>query len=228
MLFALIVSGQVFAQEQQELSTEEVKTPNTKEVNALSSPKEKERDYLVYVSGGFSHSREDVNATVGEGSGFRIAGGTQYNEWFGIEVFGETTPPIEPRSIVNDLRQNLDQPTLNWSMTTRNNKYIGVLGKFSFDVSRQLSLFGKVGIAAYEAHQYTANFTLVDEGDFTRLTRVRLEGGITGYSPVVSVGYEIPLPYADSKKTSGELMLTQMFEDEIKNLTLNVTLKYTF
>lgn len=228
VLVALIVSGHALAEEQQELSTKEVKTPNTQAVNALSSPKQKARDYLVYVSGGFSHFREDVNAMVGEGSGFRIASGIQYNEWFGLEVFGEAARPIDPSLIINNLRTSPDQRILSRNITTRNNKYLGILGKFSFDVSKQVSLFGKVGFAAYEAHQFTANLTLADIADYTQLTRVRLEGRTTGYSPVVSVGYEIPLPYPDSKKTSGELSLTQMFDDKVKNFTWSVTLKYTF
>ena len=227
-ILALIVTGQLFAEEQPELSTEVVKPHNDKVVNALSSPKEKGRDFLVFVSGGFSGYREDVNSTVGEGSTYRIAGGVQHNEWFGLESYAEVAPAIAPKSILNDLRQSFDQRIVYSSIATAGNRYFGVLGKFSFDLKNDFSLFGKIGIAKYEAHQVTANLTLADETENLKLTRLRLERGVSGYSPVVSVGYEIPVPYPDSKKTSGEVSLTQMFDDNVKNLSLNVTLKYTF
>ena len=186
------------------------------------------RDYEVYVSGGFSRFQEDSGTTVGDGSSFRFASGAQFNKWFGLEVYAEQSPPLAPTSLLEDLRQNIDQKVLSYSITTYGNKYARLLGKFSFDVAKDVILVGKIGVVKYEAHQFTADLTLDNEAGDILFTRTRLVGGTSGYSPIVSFGYEIPIPYRDSKKTSGELSLTQMFDDEVKNLSLNVTLKYTF
>jgi len=228
VILALFVSGLLFAEEQVELGTKIVKTETLKELNALSSPKEKGRDYLAFVSIGFSGFREDIDASIGKGSNFRIAGGTQYTDWFGLECFGERTPAIAPSTVLEDLRKNIDQRILGSSISTRGNSYFGILGKFSYDLRPAFSLFAKVGVAKYDAHQVTAELTLDDPADNVLFSYVRLEGEAEGYTPVLSIGYETPIPYPDSKKTSGEVSLTQMFDDKVKHLSLNVVIKFTF
>lgn len=227
---ALFVSGQVCAEEQEVvvLESAEIKKTTVNEVNALSSPKEKGRDYLAYVSGGLSAYQEDIDSTVGKGSQFRIAWGIQYNEWFGLECYVQLIPAIAAKTILDDLEKNIDQRILSYSISTKGNRYGGILGKFSYDLSPDTTLFAKIGVARFEAHQVTANLTLDDPADNVLFRYLELEGGTEGYSPVVSIGYEIPIPYKDSKKTSGEVSLTQMFDDKVKNPSLNVTLKYTF
>lgn len=228
VILALFVSGQLFAEEQVELGTKAVKTETVKELNALSSPKEKGRDYLAFVSGGFSGFQEDIDASVGGGSNFRLAGGTQYNEWFGLECYVERTPAIAPTAVLDDLKQHIDQRIKHWSISSRGNVYVGILGKFSYDVKPASSLFAKVGVAKYFAHKVTAELTLDDPEDNVLFRYWRLEGEAEGYSPVLSIGYEAPIPYPDSKKTSAELSLTQMFDDKVKHLSLNVLIKFTF
>ena len=235
-ILTLLISSQLFAEEQKESSDEEVNEPTAEELKeiyikalqAYYEKKEVKRDYEVYVSGGFSNFQEDTGTTVGDGASFRFASGVQYNKWFGLEVYAEQAPPLAPSSLLEDLRQNIDQKILGYSITTQGNKYVGLLGKFSFDVAKDVVLVGKIGVAKYEAHKFTADLTLDNKADDILFNRTRLIGGASGYSPIVSFGYEIPIPYRDSKKTSGELSLTQLFDEEVKNLSLNVTLKYTF
>ncbi|MXZ56022.1 MAG: hypothetical protein F4227_08655 [Gammaproteobacteria bacterium] len=228
VILALAISGQLFAEKQIELDTKAVKTETAKELNSLSSPKEKGRDYLAFVSAGFSGFQEDIDASVGGGSNFRLAGGTQYNEWFGIECYVERTPAIAPSAVLDDFKKHIDQRILHSSISSRGNVYGGILGKFSYDIRPTSSLFAKVGVAKYYAHQVTAELTLDDPADNVLFSYVRLEGDAEGYSPVVSIGYEAPIPYPDSKKTSAELSLTQMFDDKVKHLSLNVLIKFTF
>ena len=227
-ILALFVSGQLFAEEQIELDTKAVKVESSKELNALSSPKEKGRDYLAFVSAGFSGFQENIDASVGGGSNFRLAGGTQYNEWFGLECYVERTPAIAPSTVLDDLKQHIDQRILRYSISSEGNVYVGILGKFSHDIKPASSLFAKVGVAKYFAHQVTAELTLDDPADNVLFRYWRLEGEAEGYSPVVSIGYEAPIPYPDSKKTSAELSVTQMFDDKVKHLSLNVVIKFTF
>lgn len=102
------------------------------------------------------------------------------------------------------------------------------MGKFSYDIRPASSLFAKVGVAKYYAHQVTAELTLDDLADNVLFSYVRLKGEAEGYSPVLSIGYEAPIPYPNSKKTSAEVSLTQMFDDKVKHLSLNVMIKFTF
>lgn len=227
-VLALFISGQLFAEEQEVLDTKAVKGAAAKEVNALSSPKEKGRDYLVYVSGGLLGVQEDIDATVGEGSSYRFAGGIQYNKWFGLECYGELTSPIAPRTVLDDLERKFDRSIVGYSISTKGNKYVGIVGKFSYEIKPAFSLVAKVGIAAYEAHQVTADLTLDEPTLLSRYGLLTIDRGVQGYTPVVSIGYEIPVPYQDSKKTSGEVSFTQMFDDNVKHPSLNVSLKYTF
>lgn len=225
---ALFVSGLLFAEEQVELGTKIVKTETVKELNALSSPKEKGRDYLAFVSAGFTHFRENIDASVGEGAHIRFAGGAQYNKWFGLECYGEVTPAIAPGTVLDDLKKNINQRILSSSISTRSNTYVGVVGKFSVELMRDVSFFAKVGVAKYEAHQITAELKLDDPADNVLFRYVRLVGGAEGYTPVASIGYEVPIPYRDSKKTSAEVSLTQLFDDKVRHLSLNASVKYTF
>lgn len=225
---ALVVSGQICAKEVEVLESVELKNTTVNEVNALSSPKEKGRDYLAYVSVGLSAYQRDIDSTVGKGSQFRIAWGIQYNQLFTLECYVQRTPAIAPQAVLDDLEQSIDLRILSSSISTRGNRYNGILGKFSHALRPDVSLFAKVGVARYEAHQINGRLTLDDPSDNVRFRYLILEGGTDGYSPVVSIGYETPIPYQDSKKTSGEVSLTQMFDDKVKNLSLNATLKYTF
>ena len=230
VILALLVSGQLFAEELEEIKTNSLKTTSITEVNALSSPKDKGRDYLAFVSFGFSRFGEDLDASVGEGSDFRLAGGSQYNEWFGLEIYVERTPAVAPRTVLDDLKKNIDQTILSSSASTQGNVYGGVLGKFSYDWRPASSLFAKVGVAKYFKQQISAELVLDDPADNVLFTYryMVLEREAEGYSPVVSIGYETPIPYPDSKKTSAEFSVTQMFDDRVKNLSFNLLLKYTF
>ena len=237
-IIAFIVSGQLLAAEQFELKvTAKLSEPNTYTVlegpenlikKLISTKNEKEREYLFFVTGGLSNFREDLRTTVGDGASPRFALGVQYNDWFGLELFAETAPALSPTSLLEDLEKQLNQTATSFAVNTTTNRYLGLLSKFSYDVKKGLTLVGKVGFAKFEAHETSARLQWKNEADQSLFTYHKLDDAVKGYSPVVSFGYEAPLPFKDRKKAAVELFLTQMFDDKVKNLSLSTTFKYSF
>lgn len=219
VILVFIFSSLLFAEQEIDQVTDDKKE---------RADNEPERDYYVYVIGGGSHFQQDVGATVGKGASLKLGCGVQYNKWFGLEFYAESAPSIEPKAVLEDLRQSISQRILGYDIKTQANRYAGVMGTFSFDVHPQLTLVGKVGVAKYEAHRITGGLTLDNRADNILFTYRWFERGVEGYSPVVSFGYETPIPYPDSKKTSAELMLTYMMDDNVNSLSLTAMIKYTF
>lgn len=229
LIIALLTSTQLFADEEDTSSAKE-ETINVKaNNNATSSEDEKERNYRVYVTIGGGFFQEDTGSTIGSGSSLRFASGDEYNDWFGLEVFGEITPAVSPDAVLEDLEQSLNQTILSYRIKTRNNGYVGILGKFSHEMKNGMSLVGKVGVAWYEAHRVSVDLTLVsDDDDRVLFTYREFEGDESGFTPVISIGIERPWPYLDSKHSSVEFMLTKMLDDKVDSLSFASTLKYTF
>lgn len=235
-LLVLFVSGQLFAEEQYELRvTGKVNEPITNDVikvpeylvkNLTAANNEKPRDLQFFVTGGLSNFREDVRSTVGDGAAPRFAIGLQYNRWFGLELYAETAPALSPISLLEDLEKHLNQTATSFSVRTTSNRYLGFLSKYSFDLNKGLSLVGKVGLARFEAQDTSARLKWKNEADQSLFTFHKLDGGVKGYSPVVSFGYEAS--FSNRKRASMELFLTQMFDDKVKNLSLSTTFKHKF
>ncbi|MYD46522.1 MAG: hypothetical protein F4W92_09230 [Gammaproteobacteria bacterium] len=235
-ILALFVSGHLSAEEQLQLKiTEVMNERNTKDLfdplknlvpRLTVAKKEKQRDYRFFLTGGLSIFREDLQTTVGDGAMPRIALGVQYNDWFGLELYSESAPALSPMSLLEDLEQRLNQTATSFSVSTTTNRYLGLSSKFSFEVNKGFSLVGKVGLARFDAHETSAKLKWKNEADQSVFTYQKFEGGVKGYSPVVSLGYETPFP--NHKKASLEVFLTQMFDDKVKNLSLSTMLKYSF
>lgn len=227
-IIALFTSAQLFAHEEDTSSAKEEQVLVTADNIANTSEDEEERNYRVYVTIGVGFFQEDTGSTIGSGSSIRFASGDEYNDWFGLEVFGEIAPAISPDAVREDLEQSLDQRILSSRIKTRNNGYVGVLGKFSYEMKNGMSLVGKVGVAWYEAHQVSGDLILSSDDDHDLFTYHEFESDETGFTPVFSIGVERPWPYLDSKHSSVELMLTKMLDDKVDSLSLSSTLKYTF
>ena len=228
LIIALCTSAQLFAHEEDTTSAKEEQVRVKADKIANTSEDEEERNYRVYVTIGGGFFQEDTGSTIGSGSSIRFASGDEYNDWFGLEIFGEITPAISPDAVLEDLEQSLNQTILSYRIKTRNNGYVGILGKFSHEMKNGMSLFGKVGVAWYEAHRVSVDLTLVSDDDRVLFTYHELESDETGFTPVISIGVERPWPYLDSKHSSIELMLTKMLDDKVDSLSVSSTLKYTF
>ena len=228
LIIALLTSTQLFADEEDTSSAKEEQVLVKADNIANTSEDEKERNYRVYVTIGGGFFQEDTGSTIGSGSSLRFASGDEYNDWFGLEVFGEIAPALSPDAVREDLEQSLDQRILSYRIKTRNNGYVGILGKFSHEMKNGMSLVGKVGVAWYEAHRVSVALTLDSDDDRVLFTYHELESDESGFTPVISIGIERPWPYLDSKHSSVEFMLTKMLDDKVDSLSLSSTLKYTF
>ena len=223
---ALVVSSQLFADEQIEQYPKSY-AEGERDIQRLKY-QETENDSSVYVTGGGSFFSQDLGSTIGAGAAFRFAVGIQHNKWFGTELYTAMAPSLEPKAVVEKLRESTDQYISPFDINTRSNKYLGVVGKFSFDVNEHFSLVGKIGVAKYEAHRVSAEISRDEEAGRIQFPYRNVKGGVKGYSPVISFGFEVPFPDHKSEHGSAELMLTHMFDDAVESLSLNATLKYTF
>lgn len=217
----LLISGQLFADaEIKQYAEGEI------DVNRLKS-EVREPDFAMYVSGGGSFFSQNTGSTIGEGAAFRFAVGIQHNKWFGTELFSAKAPSLETKAVVADLSENTDQYVSHFDIKTQPNKYLGILGRLSIDVRKRFSLIGNFGVAKFTAHRVVANVTVDDEDDLNLLPYGNRDGGVKGYSPVVSLGFEMPFPDIKSEHGSAELTLTRMYDDEVESWSLNLSLKYT-
>ena len=217
---ALLISGQLVADvEIKQYAEGEI------DVNRLKS-QVREPDFAMYVSGGGSFFSQNTGSTIGEGAAFRFALGIQHNKWFGTELFSAKAPSLETKTVAADLSESTDQYISRFNIETQPNKYLGILGRLSIDVSERFSLVGKFGVAKYSAHRVDADVT-DDEDDLNLVAYGNRDGGVKGYSPVVSLGFEMPFPDIKSEHGSAELMLTRMYDDKVESWSLNLSLKYT-
>ncbi|MXZ44810.1 MAG: hypothetical protein F4Z01_07550 [Gammaproteobacteria bacterium] len=218
---ALLISGQLVADvEIKQYAEGEI------DVNRLKS-QVREPDFAMYVSGGGSFFSQNTGSMIGEGAAFRFALGIQHNKWFGTELFSAKAPSLETKTVAADLSESTDQYISRFNIETQPNKYLGILGRLSIDVSERFSLIGKFGVARYTAHRVDADVTLDGEDDISLSPYGNQDGGVKGYSPVVSLGFEMPFPDVKSEHGSAELMLTRMYDDKVESWSLNLSLKYT-
>ena len=124
----------------------------------------------------------------------RFASGSQYNKWFGTELYTASAPSLKPDAIVADLRANADQRLSPRDINTRQNSYLGLLSKIFVDIHTQFSPVGKVGVAKYSTHRISAEIFGEDEDDRIRVQNRNVKGGVEGYSPVLAFGFEVPFP----------------------------------
>ena len=224
----LVVFSLVFAEDQDAPNPVETEELDAEEVKETSATKSKERDYDFYISVGTSLFREDVSSAIGDGDSFRLTFGYQFRKWFAYELFEERTPALEIKSIVADLRETYNERMLDYSLTTKGNKIVGHLAKFSYDLNDSYTFIAKVGIAYYEAHRITGRLTLDNDEEHIQFSYRDLDFETDGFTPVLSLGVETPFPYPDSEKTTSELMLVHMSDEKINSTSLRIGFKYTF
>ncbi len=225
---AFIVASQAFCEEETAANAEANEDSVAVEKKGKTTTEEKERDYDFYISISSSNFREDIGSAFGSGESFRITFGYQFRKWFGVEMYEERAPALETKSILADLRQSLDEKILDYFITTQGNWFGGTLATFSYELNEAYTLVTKVGIAKYEAHRIAGRLTLDAERDNIPFTYLDLDREVEGYTPIFSLGLEMPFPYPDSEKTTGEVMLVHMADKNVESLSLRLAFKYTF
>ncbi|MDE0645468.1 MAG: hypothetical protein OXH84_04425 [Gammaproteobacteria bacterium] len=187
---------------------------------------EEEHKPSWYITGGTSLWSEDVDTTVGEGFGYKIALGFQLTKTFGLEWNLDGAPAIDPEVLTDAILELFVWDEAAYETETHGLTYSSFLGTFRYPIEENVWILLKAGFANYSA-EFKSDLELT-EHYFSGSTVTEYEIAIEedGSSPVISVGVEFPLRSLEN--TSVELLATRYLEEDVAATTLSFGLKYTF
>lgn len=166
----------------------------------------------LYGFGGFSLFDEEFETGVGDGAGFRVGLGFQFNERFGIEGFLDRAPEISPDTILRSFGRTVN----SYNISTVGNTYVSVGGTLTFPFNNKVSGIVKAGISNYAAE---LDSFIVDEIDYCALGECDNRG--------TDVFFSGGLIFQMQKNTSIEFSFTQ-FNGDAEALTLGSIFRYHF
>ena len=175
-----------------------------------------------YSFGGLSLYTEDVDTLVGDGIGFSLGVGTQFNKTFGVEFFVDGAATLDPSVLVSAMEDEWDITLNSYEIETQRNFYTGIVGTFTFPVDEKISLVGKVGYVRYSVEskillkQWEDDYYVYEGSEDLSFKE-------QGNEPAVSFGLLFPI----KEKSSFEVSLTKHFGDA-EALSLNGIFRYNF
>ena len=147
--------------------------------HALSAS-EKERDW--YGVGGMSlivSEEESLNVA------YRVGAGLQVNERFGVELFWDSAPGLEPRNLTQKADLPMTIAPLQIDVRSHSYRYLTVVGVVKFSVQSPFTVVCKAGLAQ---HRQEIEFDVSSSGT------IFMEGVDVADSaviPAIAVGLEI-------------------------------------
>ena len=108
-----------------------------------------ETDIQWYSVGGLALYSEDFDASVGDGVGANFGIGAQINKTFGIEIFADRSPPIEPEDLWDEFSKVFDTSAVTeYDIKIAGNLSFTVAGTLTFPMSDRLSGIVKGGFTS--------------------------------------------------------------------------------
>lgn len=174
-------------------------------------------DRAWYAIGGASLI---VDEHEGLNFAYRVGVGVEINDRFGVELLWDSAPSLEPRRLI----QKADLPRtiapLETDIQSHLNHYLTTVGTVKFDLFKNISFLGKVGVAQ---HSQKIEFDALSSGK-TFIEGFKVEDRST--VPVISIGAEILTNRF--RGMSFQYTATRFFEGNNNAILMTAAMKFSF
>ena len=176
-----------------------------------------------YGFGGLSLYSEDTETLVGDGLGFQLGVGVQFNPSFGLEFRIDTAPTIEPDSLVDAFEDELNITLISYEIETTPNVYSSIFGTLTFPMNETRSVILKAGYTTYSVETEFVIDYAEDDRFFYRNEDLSFTD--EGSDPIISAGLQFFT--GKDKKRSWEISATKIFGNA-GLLSINGLFRYNF